>query len=145
MYLALIWLSLWSSNYLKYKSSSNHFSFIDFQLKGRRSSTRIILRVYCNANYYGADCDTYCVAQDNSRNGHYTCDDSTGNKICRKGWRGHHCLTRKGIMICANVIVSCSQILIFWRCTDFRLQNQTGSRGGQRGNYNPILWYFVKR
>lgn len=63
-----------------------------FQLTGRRSSTRILVRVYCDANYYGADCNTYCVGRDDSR-GHYRCDDNTGNKICLAGWRGQNCLT----------------------------------------------------
>ena len=65
-----------------------------FQLTGSRSSTRILVRVYCDTDYYGADCNTYCVGRDDS-GGHYSCDDNTGNKICLAGWRGLNCLTRK--------------------------------------------------
>ena len=78
-----------SGSVLMYCTSEN-----PFQLTGSRSSTRILVRVYCDANYYGADCNTYCVGRDDSR-GHYRCDDNTGNKICLTGWRGLNCLTRK--------------------------------------------------
>ncbi|XP_078363782.1 uncharacterized protein LOC144648000, partial [Oculina patagonica] len=61
-------------------------------LTGKRSSTRISVRVYCDADYYGADCNTYCVGRDDS-GGHYKCDESTGNKVCLTGWRGTNCLT----------------------------------------------------
>ena len=44
----------------------------------------IQVRMYCEANYYGSSCSTYCLAQDSSR-GHYVCDDKTGDKICHKG------------------------------------------------------------
>lgn len=64
------------------------------QLSGKRSNTRIQVRVYCDANYYGADCNTYCVARDDS-GGRYRCDDTTGNKICLAGWTGQNCRTGK--------------------------------------------------
>ena len=69
-----------------------------YQITGRRSTTRILVRVYCDANYYGTDCNTYCVARDDS-GGHYTCDKDTGTKICRTGWRGSSCLTRELFLV----------------------------------------------
>ena len=53
-----------------------------------------MVRVYCDANYYGADCNTLCIGRDDS-SGHYYCDKTTGNKVCLDGWRGQNCLTRK--------------------------------------------------
>ncbi|KAJ7351720.1 hypothetical protein OS493_035784 [Desmophyllum pertusum] len=64
-------------------------------LTGKRSSTRILVRVYCDADYYGTDCYTYCIGRDDSTYGHYKCDDATGNKVCLTGWRGQDCKTRK--------------------------------------------------
>ena len=42
-------------------------------------------RVRCQNNYYGADCDTFCVAQDDDENGHYTCN-SDGSIQCKEGF-----------------------------------------------------------
>ncbi|EDO35570.1 predicted protein, partial [Nematostella vectensis] len=50
-------------------------------------------RVYCDTNYYGPTCGTYCIPRDDNYNGHYTCDSNTGNKICRSYWTGSNCRT----------------------------------------------------
>ena len=52
-------------------------------------------KVTCDANYYGSDCFTYCVATDNSR-GHYTCD-ANGGKKCKAGYQNPstNCITRE--------------------------------------------------
>ena len=57
-------------------------------------------RVYCNTNYYGSNCATYCAPTDNSQ-GHYTCA-SNGNKVCNSGWTNvnNNCLTRKSCNCC---------------------------------------------
>ena len=48
----------------------------------------------CKANYYGADCASYCIATDDSVSGHYTCN-SDGSKSCLAGWTNlsTNCLT----------------------------------------------------
>lgn len=52
-------------------------------------------KINCDANFYGTDCFTYCVATDNSR-GHYTCD-SNGGKKCKAGYQNPstNCITRE--------------------------------------------------
>ena len=54
-----------------------------------------VFRVYCAKNYYGGDCNTFCVPADDSFKGHYKCDLATGVKICLKGWKGKNCLEGK--------------------------------------------------
>ena len=54
---------------------------------------RVLIRVYCDKNYYTKDCNTYCVEHNDKTNGHYTCDRSNGNKICKSGWTGKDCKT----------------------------------------------------
>uniref|UniRef100_A0A1I8HSG3 Delta-like protein n=1 Tax=Macrostomum lignano TaxID=282301 RepID=A0A1I8HSG3_9PLAT len=44
----------------------------------------------CNANYYGLDCNTLCVTQDDKVKGHYNCS-SEGAKVCLTGWTGADC------------------------------------------------------
>lgn len=64
----------------------------------RRDRTRMTMKykLYCDANYYTSACSVYCVATDTDAGGHYTCDPSTGNKICRPGWEdvSRRCRTR---------------------------------------------------
>ncbi|KAL5265179.1 hypothetical protein ACHWQZ_G006060 [Mnemiopsis leidyi] len=45
----------------------------------------------CGANYYGT-CEEMCVPRTSSE-GHYTCNSSTGEKICLEGWSGVNCDT----------------------------------------------------
>lgn len=43
--------------------------------------------LYCaQADYYGPDCDMYCVPMSDPVNGYYTCDRLTGAKICNPGY-----------------------------------------------------------
>jgi len=53
------------------------------------------LRAWCAPNYYGKDCNTLCVSQDDNEKGHFTCDKDTGGKVCISGWTGPKCLTGK--------------------------------------------------
>lgn len=48
------------------------------------------IRLYCDPNYYSSRCNVYCRAQD-LPTGHYTCDESTGRKVCMPGWQGNNC------------------------------------------------------
>ena len=42
-------------------------------------------KLYCDRDYYSTDCSVFCVDQDGSA-GHYTCDNTTGTKVCRPGY-----------------------------------------------------------
>ncbi|XP_059175827.1 protein serrate-like [Physella acuta] len=48
------------------------------------------IRMYCEANYYTSNCSAYCNVQGNSTVP-FTCDATTGNKVCTKGWTGVNC------------------------------------------------------
>ena len=52
----------------------------------------IQVKVSCDADYYGANCDVYCKAGAVCW-GHYTCD-SLGQKVCKAGWTGDGCDTQ---------------------------------------------------
>jgi hypothetical protein len=45
---------------------------------------------YCDKNWYDKSCGTYCFEQDTC-NGHYTCDVDTGAKVCKLGYSGIDC------------------------------------------------------
>ena len=47
-------------------------------------------RSYCLPNYYNVSCEVFCVNQDES-SGRYTCNTTTGAKICIEGWFGDNC------------------------------------------------------
>ena len=40
----------------------------------------------CQQDYYGVDCTTFCLAQNDDVNGHYTCN-SDGSIQCREGFK----------------------------------------------------------
>ena len=39
----------------------------------------------CGDNFYGSDCTDYCVSQDSTQLGHYTCS-ADGEKVCLSGY-----------------------------------------------------------
>ena len=43
-------------------------------------------RVMCQQDYYGANCTRFCIAQNDSVNGYYTCN-SDGSIQCHEGFR----------------------------------------------------------
>ena len=43
------------------------------------------IQLYCDNNWYGIDCSTYCVPVNQSNIGHYGCDPDTGEKVCLDG------------------------------------------------------------
>ena len=53
-------------------------------------------KLVCNENYYG-QCDVLCNPEDDDTNGHYTCDPTTGHKVCCDGYEdpGSNCVKRK--------------------------------------------------
>ena len=54
---------------------------------GNNNKVSIQLRyhIYCQDNFYGTDCSTFCLAQDDDVNGHYTCNND-GSIRCRDGF-----------------------------------------------------------
>ena len=73
---------------------------------GTNTSNRVILdmrfRVMCQQDYYGADCTRFCVAQNDSVNGHYTCKHD-GSIQCREGFRNPNNNCSEG-ELCLSVI-----------------------------------------
>ncbi|NP_001292179.1 uncharacterized protein LOC100632656 precursor [Amphimedon queenslandica] len=59
-----------------------------------RAQFKIRVRLFCQQNYYGSNCNVYCVQQNDDTNGHYTCG-SDGAKICNNGYTNPsgNCLT----------------------------------------------------
>ena len=56
----------------------------------------IEFKVTCSSDYYGSDCNTYCVSGNDSTMGYYTCGPN-GERVCRQGWSipTAGCLTRE--------------------------------------------------
>ena len=62
-------------------------------------SNRVVLdmrfRVMCQQDYYRTDCTRFCIAQNDSVNGYYTCN-SDGSIQCREGFRNPSSNCREG-------------------------------------------------
>ena len=65
-----------------------------------RVSFRAQFRVMCEQDYYGADCSTRCVAQNDDVNGHYTCNGD-GSYQCLEGFENpnNNCRDSKLIIL----------------------------------------------
>ncbi|XP_074654184.1 uncharacterized protein LOC141908184 [Tubulanus polymorphus] len=59
-------------------------------LLSTRTSLTIEVKAFCNPNYYGPQCTIKCMNQDDA-NGHYLCDEETGERKCLPGWSGDSC------------------------------------------------------
>ncbi|XP_077179977.1 protein jagged-2 isoform X2 [Paroedura picta] len=59
------------------------------QLNGHVAHFEVQIRVKCDENYYGPQCNKFCGPRDDFV-GHYTCDQN-GNKACMEGWMGKDC------------------------------------------------------
>lgn len=70
-----------------YNASSAHA--ISYTLSAR-TTLWLKLKVYCDSDFYGESCATFCRPRDDSF-GHYSCDPKTGSKICLHGWQGTLC------------------------------------------------------
>lgn len=80
----------------KTKSQATSATIIMYGLRARdKTLLSVSYTLYCDENYYGSSCSVYCVPQDSTSTGHYTCDADTGEKICRAGWEdaSNDCLT----------------------------------------------------
>ena len=62
-------------------------------------SFRARFRVMCQKDYYGAQCNTHCVAQNDDKNGHYTCNRD-GSFQCLEGFENpnNNCKDSKLVM-----------------------------------------------
>ena len=49
----------------------------------------------CLVNEYGPNC-SFCISQNSCVDGHYTCDVTTGSKVCLPGYNGKECKTPIG-------------------------------------------------
>ncbi|XP_053136581.1 protein jagged-2 isoform X1 [Hemicordylus capensis] len=58
-------------------------------LNGPVAHFEVQIRVKCDENYYGPQCNKFCSPRDDFV-GHYTCDQN-GNKACMEGWMGEEC------------------------------------------------------
>ena len=63
---------------------------------GHDVSVRLSYSITCQTNFYGRDCATFCIAQNDDNNGHYTCN-SDGSLQCRDGYENpsNNCRDRK--------------------------------------------------
>ncbi|CAF0990390.1 unnamed protein product [Didymodactylos carnosus] len=64
-------------------------------LFGSYTNLTVDFSLYCSENYYGHDCNTYCIGNDR-----YTCDLQLGKKLCNKGYFGQDCLS--DLQACEN-------------------------------------------
>ena len=66
--------------------SSNFTNVQVFTGDRNKVSVKMTFRVMmCQENFYGPNCDTYCLAQNDSETGHYTCEDD-GSIRCLPGF-----------------------------------------------------------
>ncbi|XP_021376096.1 protein jagged-1-like isoform X2 [Mizuhopecten yessoensis] len=80
----------------------------------RRTTLSMVIRVYCDQNYYGPQCTTFCRPR-NDWMGHYKCDGTSGAKICYQGWRGQTCNQR--VNLCGPCQHgSCDRTASVYRC-----------------------------
>ncbi|XP_033624614.1 fibropellin-1-like [Asterias rubens] len=76
------------------------------------------VKVNCVRNYYNSDCSVYCSPRDDAY-GHYTCDQTTGAKLCKPGWQGEQCdlvLHYCEVNPCLNN-GTCNDFIVFFNCT----------------------------
>ena len=101
--------------------SSHYFSTIIKEQSDQFCVYRMVveLTVYCDPTFYGPDCSVQCVPQDSDGQGHYTCDESTGAKVCRPGYAGDLC--KDNIDECSSTPCqnggSCTDGVDWYQCT----------------------------
>lgn len=77
--------------------SSNFTTAQEFTGDMNRVIIRMTFRVMCQENYYGANCDRYCLAQNDSETGHYTCE-ADGSIRCLSGFENVNNSCRDGML-----------------------------------------------
>jgi hypothetical protein len=70
-----------------------------------RVSFRARFRVMCQRNYYGARCDTHCVARNDNFNGHYTCNRRNGSIQCLEGFENPNNNCRDSEFIMPQIVM----------------------------------------
>ena len=70
---------------------------------GERGNVAVDLsiRVQCLEYYYGADCFTFCLSQDNDQNGHFACNAEDGMITCLAGFQNpeNDCLDTGDLLV----------------------------------------------
>jgi hypothetical protein len=56
------------------------------------------LMISCQTTYYGNQCTVQCIQNDDCTSS-YTCNSTTGAKICSPGWYGTACASRNSSYI----------------------------------------------
>lgn len=65
---------------------------LNFRLySGNENVTDGVIKISCEANYYGKLCNVFCMSN-NSSLGHHTCAND-GKPLCIAGWTGTRCET----------------------------------------------------
>ena len=71
-----------------------------------RVSLQIGFGVFCAGGFFGSDCDTFCEAHNGSQ-GHFTCNQTDGARVCLEGYRGvegncTECIPQEGCCKCVS-------------------------------------------
>ena len=61
---------------------------------------RIRVQVFCSQHWYTGDCSVHCQEQDDDIEGHYTCDQDQGTRICEPGGYCQHLWVTGGVIPC---------------------------------------------
>ena len=67
--------------------SSNFTAAINATGRYQKGTTTVSFRLTCSPHWYGQDCGTFCMPQNNSK---LICNND-GDKVCLKGWTGTNC------------------------------------------------------
>lgn len=82
---------------MELERSSNFTEVREFHGDMNAVSVNISFRVMCQDNFYGSSCDTFCLAQDDDVDGHYTCN-SDGTIQCLSGFENTSNSCRDGML-----------------------------------------------
>ena len=81
--------------------SSNFTTVMEFTGDLNRVSINMSFRV-CQENFYGVNCEIFCLAQEDSVNGYYTCNND-GSIRCRPGFENTSNSCRDGMVFVSLV------------------------------------------
>ncbi|CAF1204774.1 unnamed protein product [Adineta ricciae] len=74
------------------------------------NSLAIGMKSYCQATYYGPSCSIRCIPNDDCTSS-YSCNASTGMKVCSPGWIGTECAVRDSSYVqsgCTSAALTCN-------------------------------------
>ena len=77
--------------------NTGYSQLAEYRGNNKRVTVRFRYRIDCQINYYGRNCATFCEAQNDGVNGHYTCNSTDGSVQCRAGYEnpGNNCKDSK--------------------------------------------------